>query len=161
MRPAAALMAALITWALVGVGVVAAWLPMQAFVVVGIVLVLIATQDLLLLRAIPTPEVQRDLPNVVPVGVERMLSLRLRHVGKRPQVVQVQDLHPGDWPVFGGRPGIFSSIPLPPPRSRSLMRNSRSSSRPGPCALTLSESASESAVTSNATPSSMPRNPRR
>lgn len=101
MRPSAALMAALMAWALVGAGVVAAWLPMQAFVVVGITLALVAIQDLLMLRALPTPEVQRDLPAVVPVAVERMLTLRLRHGGRRPLTVQVQDLHPGDWPVFG------------------------------------------------------------
>jgi uncharacterized protein (DUF58 family) len=112
MRPSSALVAALIAWALIGALVVAALLPMQAFVVTGIALALIAAQDLLLLRALPTPEVQRDLPAVVPVAVERALLLRLRHGGKRPLRVQVQDLHPGDWPVFG----LPREVSLPPGR---------------------------------------------
>ncbi len=101
MRPSLTLIAALIAWALIGVLVVALLLPMQAFIVSGIALILIAVQDLTLLRALPTPDVQRDLPAVVPVAVERQLVLRLRHGGTRPLWVQVQDLHPGDWPVFG------------------------------------------------------------
>jgi uncharacterized protein (DUF58 family) len=116
MRPSAALVAVLIAWALVGAGVVAALLPMQVFVVCGIALVLIAAQDLLLLRALPTPDVHRDLPAVMPVAVERAMLLRLRHGGKRPLRVQVQDLHPGDWPVFG----LPREVSLPPGRELEL-----------------------------------------
>jgi uncharacterized protein (DUF58 family) len=116
MRPSLFLIAALLVWALIGALVVAAWLPMQAFVVSGIVLALIALQDLLMLRASPTPDVQRDLPAVMPVSVERALVLRLRHFGKRPLSVQVQDLHPGDWPVFG----LPRQLQLPPGREVEL-----------------------------------------
>jgi uncharacterized protein (DUF58 family) len=38
---------------------------------------------------------------VVPVGVERTVTLRLRHAARRPLRVAVHDLHPGDWPVSG------------------------------------------------------------
>lgn len=116
MRPSLALVAALIAWALVGALVVAKLVPMQAFVVFAIALVVIAAQDLLLLRAVPTPQVERDLPNVLPVAIERSLTLRLHHQGKRPLRVQVQDLHPGDWPVFG----LPREVNLPPGRELEL-----------------------------------------
>ena len=117
MRPSSALFALLLLWALIGALVVAAWLPMQTFVVTGIVLVLIAAQDWLLLRALPSPEVQRELPAVMPVGSERTLTLRLRHPGRRALVVQVQDMHPGDWPVFG----LPRQVPLLPGRELELV----------------------------------------
>ena len=116
MRPAGALIAALIGWALIGVLVVVGWAPMQVFFMFGGALVLIAAQDALLLRATPTPDVERDLPPVVAVASERVVTLRLRHHGKRPLTVQVQDLHPGDWPVFG----LPRQQVLPPGRELAL-----------------------------------------
>ena len=116
MRPAGALIAALIGWALIGVLVVVGWAPMQVFFMFGGALVLIAAPDALLLRATPTPDVERDLPPVVAVASERVVTLRLRHHGKRPLTVQVQDLHPGDWPVFG----LPRQQVLPPGRELAL-----------------------------------------
>ncbi len=101
MRPAAALVAALVTWALIGVLVVIGWAPLQVFVIAGVVLLLAAIQDALLLRGRSTPEVERELPPVVAVTIERVITLRLRNADRRPLTLEVQDLHPGDWPVTG------------------------------------------------------------
>ncbi len=101
MRPAAALVAALIGWGLIGLLVALGWAPLQVFLIAALVLVLIAAQDALLLRARATPEVERDLPPVVAVASERLVNLRLRGHERRPLLLEVQDLHPGDWPVHG------------------------------------------------------------
>lgn len=101
MRPAPALVAALIACAGVGVLAIFSILPLAAFFSIGGVLALLALRDALLLRALPTPSIERDLPPVVPVGVERPVLLRLRHHAQGPLPVEVHDLHPGDWPVSG------------------------------------------------------------
>lgn len=101
MRPSAALMAALLVWALAGALTVVSWLPMSVYAGMAVVLALIAAQDAWMLRRMPTPRVQRDLPKVMPVAVPRAVVLHLRTAGRRAIVAQVHDLHPGDWPVFG------------------------------------------------------------
>lgn len=101
MRPTLAFIAALIVCALLGALVAFAWLPMLVFVAACSVLILTAAADALRLRALPTPAVARELPPIVPVGIERAVSLRLQHSGSGSLRVDVHDLHPGDWPVFG------------------------------------------------------------
>ncbi|MEO5561553.1 MAG: DUF58 domain-containing protein [Dokdonella sp.] len=101
MRPTLAFIAALIVCALLGALVAFAWLPMPVFVAACGVLILMSAVDALRLRALPTPAVARELPPIVPVGVERSVSLRLQHAGSGSLRVDVHDLHPGDWPVFG------------------------------------------------------------
>lgn len=54
-----------------------------------------------MLRAVPTPQVVRDLPAIMPVDIERAVVLRLRAAGSAPLRVDVHDMHPGDWNVFG------------------------------------------------------------
>ncbi len=101
MRPTRAQVAAWIGCAVVGALVVAGLLPALAlWCALGAVAVL-SLQDALMLRRLPMPEVARDLPQIMPVGVERPVTLRLRHRGRRPLLVEVHDDHPGDWPVFG------------------------------------------------------------
>jgi len=116
MRPSGTLVAALVAWALVGALAVAGWAPLQAFFLVGALIVLAAGQDLLLLRSIATPTIERDLPRVIAVAVERAVQLRLRHHGRRPLQVQVQDLHPGMWPVRD----LPRTVTLPPARELAL-----------------------------------------
>jgi uncharacterized protein (DUF58 family) len=65
------------------------------------ILLLVALQDAHQLRALPTPTLSRDLPQVMPVGVERPVTLRLRHEGKQALPLEAHDLHPGDWAVTG------------------------------------------------------------
>jgi uncharacterized protein (DUF58 family) len=58
----------------------------------------------------------RDLPKIVPVGVERQVGLRLRHDAPRALLVEGHDLHPGDWPAFG----LPRPVGLPPRREVEL-----------------------------------------
>lgn len=101
MRPTLTFVLALAGWALIGVLGVFEVIPLLAFFASGGILMLLAIQDAVLLRQFPIPLIERDLPHVVPVGVERLVSLRLRHTGRRPVTIEAHDLHPGDWSVFG------------------------------------------------------------
>ena len=101
MRPAPALVVACIVCALIGALVVFAAAPFAAFFGACVVLLLVVVVDAWYLRGVITPSIERDLPPVVAVGIERVVTLRLRHQGRVPLQVEVHDLHPGDWPVFG------------------------------------------------------------
>jgi uncharacterized protein (DUF58 family) len=101
MRPAPALIAALVALALAGVltafGLVPAGLPLATAALIAA----IALPDAFALRRTPSPQIERDLPQVVPVGVERPVVLRLRSALNRALALDVHDHHPGEWPVFG------------------------------------------------------------
>lgn len=101
MRPAPALIAALVALALAGVltafGLVPPGLPLAA----AALIVAIALPDAFALRRTPSPQIERDLPQVVPVGVERPVVLQLRSAVNRSLALDVHDHHPGEWPVFG------------------------------------------------------------
>lgn len=101
MRPAPALVVACIVCALIGALVVFAIMPFAAFFGACIVLLVVAAVDAWRLRGAMTPSIERDLPQVVAVGVERVVTLRLRHQGRTALSIEVHDLHPGDWSVFG------------------------------------------------------------
>jgi len=101
MRAAPALVAALVACALCGVLTAAAVAPPALPLVASGLLVLLAVSDAFALRRLPSPQIQRELPQVVPVGVERAVVLRLRGATTQRQVLDVHDRHPGDWPVFG------------------------------------------------------------
>jgi uncharacterized protein (DUF58 family) len=101
MRPAPALVAACVGCALIGALVVFDLLPFAAFFSACAVLLLLGAVDAWRLRGLITPLLERDLPPVVPVGIEGVVTLRLRHQGSSPLSIEVHDLHPGDWPVFG------------------------------------------------------------
>jgi hypothetical protein len=49
----------------------------------------------------PSPELQRDVAPVVPLGLETLVRLRLRSADKRKRNVDINDLHPGGWAVRG------------------------------------------------------------
>jgi len=101
MRPTLGMVGALIGWALFGVLALVNMVPLVAFFAAGGVLMVLALQDIFFLRQLPTPSIERDLPQVVPVGVKRTISLRLHHTGQRSLNLAIHDLHPGDWTVFG------------------------------------------------------------
>lgn len=100
MRPAPALVVALVACALLGVLALIGFVPPGAPLAAAGLLLLLAVPDLFALRRQPSPQIERELPHVVPVGVERAVTLRLR-AAERAQALQVHDGHPGDWPVFG------------------------------------------------------------
>jgi uncharacterized protein (DUF58 family) len=116
MRPTPRLVLALVACALLGAAVVAELVPTDWLAYAAGALVLVALWDAAALRALPTPSVERDLPPIVPVGVERPVTLRLRHAGRAPLALDVHDLHPGDWPVAG----LPRRVELPPNRDVEL-----------------------------------------
>ena len=71
-------------WALVGALTVVSWLPMSVYATMAVVLLLVAAQDAWMLRRLPTPSVQRDLPKVMPVAVPRAVVLHLRKMADKP-----------------------------------------------------------------------------
>jgi uncharacterized protein (DUF58 family) len=116
LRPTLGFVAALLICALLGALVAFDKLPFVLFAATFAIAALIALQDALRLRALPTPEITRDLPPIVPVGIERVVVLRLRHSAPRTLRVDVHDLHPGDWSVFG----LPRRALLPPGRELEL-----------------------------------------
>ncbi|MCQ4165728.1 DUF58 domain-containing protein [Tahibacter harae] len=101
MRPAPALLLALLLCAAIGALCVAGLLPLAALLAAVGTLSALALPDAFALRRTPLPEISRDLPQIVPVGVERSVVLRLRNLSGRRLRAEVHDLHPGEWPVFG------------------------------------------------------------
>lgn len=101
MRPTSFLVALLVALALLGAACAADVLPLAALGIGAIVVALVALVDVARLRALPTPAVERDLPAIVPVGVERAVELRLRNASPRGLRIDVHDQHPGDWPTLG------------------------------------------------------------
>ncbi|MCW5577476.1 MAG: DUF58 domain-containing protein, partial [Dokdonella sp.] len=99
MTPAPALVVALLALAAPGLAVALGWMPAGALAVLALGLVAVAAVDARQLARLPTPDVARELPAIVPVGVEREVALRLRHAGSGALLVDVHDLHPGAWPV--------------------------------------------------------------
>lgn len=116
MRPTPALVAILLIGAALGVAVAFELLPLVLLGAAGLVFALVVAFDAMRLRALPTPSVERDLPPIVAVGVERAVGLRLRHDMARPLRVEVHDLHPGSWPLFG----LPRRVVLPPGRELEL-----------------------------------------
>lgn len=99
MRPAPLLLVLLVLWAAVGACRLAGWLPGQAWALAGAGIALLALVDLLRLRARPSPQVQRQLPDVLALGVRREVQLTVHSA--RPLHLEVFDLVPGDWECEG------------------------------------------------------------
>ncbi|WP_395682689.1 DUF58 domain-containing protein [Dokdonella sp.] len=113
MRPTSFLVALLLLLAGAGLLVAFDWLPVSVLGVLCLALAALGLLDARRVRALPSPEVARELPAVVPVGVERRVELRLHNVARRSLRLDVHDLHPGDWPVFG----LQRHVVLPPGRT--------------------------------------------
>ena len=109
MRPAPLLVIFLALWATLGTAASFGLLPMRAWLYAGAAIVVAALLDLLRLRRRATPEVVRELPEALPVGIEREVTLHIES-GPRRQRVDVFDLHPGGWESTG----LPRSLRLPP-----------------------------------------------
>ncbi|MCR6663698.1 MAG: DUF58 domain-containing protein [Luteimonas sp.] len=100
---------------MLGIVASAGWLPQRAWTIVGVAIGVLALVDVLWLRRIGIPDVARDVPEALPLGVEREVSLHLEP-GMRRVRVDVHDLHPGGWQVQGLprtlrlEPGTQSSV---------------------------------------------------
>lgn len=86
-------------WGLSGLAVLFAGVPMLAWQLGGIGLLLLSAGDALLLHRRATPQVTREIPEALPLGIERDISLRIESMSR--QRVDVFDLHPGAWPSQG------------------------------------------------------------
>ena len=99
MRPAPVLIGLLVLWSLSGLGVLFAGVPFLVWQLTGIGLALLAIGDALLLRRRETPQVSREIPEALPLGIERDVTLRVESMSG--QRVDLFDLHPGAWPAQG------------------------------------------------------------
>jgi uncharacterized protein (DUF58 family) len=115
MRPAPFLIVLFALWAALGLAAGFGWLPARAWMLAGAAIAALALVDLLRLRRRATPEVVRQVPEALPVGIEREVVLQLES-GPRRQRVEVFDLHPGGWESQGLPrtlvllPGTVSSV---------------------------------------------------
>ncbi len=100
MRPAPLLIALLVAWSLLGLAWLFAGLPAWAWTAAASVIGLLALVDAWWLRGLPTPQVVREMPEALALGVERDVRLRLESAG-RAQRMEVYDLHPGGWEARG------------------------------------------------------------
>ena len=99
MRPAPLLIVLLSLWGLSGLAVLFAEVPLRAWQITGLAIALLAMIDALLLRQRVTPHVIREIPEALPLGIERDVTLRVESM--RRQRLEVFDLHPGAWPAQG------------------------------------------------------------
>jgi uncharacterized protein (DUF58 family) len=101
MRPTPALAGLLLAWAALGLGCALGFVPLQAWQLAGLALALLAAVDAARLWRTPDPLLRRELPRIVPVGVEREAWLHLQPGDERSQHVELHDLIPGDWSTTG------------------------------------------------------------
>ncbi|MGV8961445.1 MAG: DUF58 domain-containing protein [Stenotrophomonas sp.] len=101
MRPSPLLTALLALWAVTGLMVVFEQAPLRLWQASAVVLALVAAVDALRLWRQPTPQVRRELPGSLALGVERETWLQLEGVAR--QRVDVFDLLPEGW-VHSGLP---------------------------------------------------------
>lgn len=99
MRPAPLLLAVLTLWGLSGLVVLFLGVPAWIWWLCGGVLAVLALVDGLRLRRMETPQVHREIPEALPLGIEREVFLRVESLAQ--QRVDVHDLHPGGWPATG------------------------------------------------------------
>jgi len=109
-RPAPALLCLLLGWTVLGVLASLGWLPLSAWLATGGVITSFALLDGWRLRRVPSPELRREVMPVMPLGPPATVSLHLRGVARRTQLLRLHDLHPGGW-VVNGMP---REVRLPP-----------------------------------------------
>lgn len=97
MRPAPLLLVLLLAWAALGGVVLVGALPRWSWALVATVIGTLALLDLSRQARRPSPQVQRELPEALALGVRREVGLRLQTT--EPMRVQVFDLVPGGWPL--------------------------------------------------------------
>ena len=100
MRPTLPLVWCCVGWAVFGLATSFGVLPVAAWWAAGAVLLLVALVDAWRVSRQPLPEVSRSLPEALPLGVERSVTLVL-DAGSRAQRVDVHDLHPVGWVTTG------------------------------------------------------------
>ena len=100
MRPSPALIVVLVLWALLGIAASFGWVSARAWQVAGVGIAVLALFDAWMLRRRATPEVVREVPEALAIGIEREVTLHVES-GPRAQALDVHDLHPGGWSATG------------------------------------------------------------
>jgi len=101
MRPGSLLLGLLFGWMLLGVLASLDMLPVLAWFAAGGVLAMLLLIDGWRLQRAPSPRLQREVPPVVPLGLDMLVRLRLQPAERGLPIVDVHDLHPGGWTVRG------------------------------------------------------------
>ncbi|UKE73709.1 DUF58 domain-containing protein [Xanthomonas graminis] len=99
MRPAPPLLALLGLWALCGLATALELLPLWPWQALGAAIAVVAAFDAWRLWRSPTPQLRRELPEALPLGVEREAGLRIDSAWR--QTLDVFDLVPGGWWMQG------------------------------------------------------------
>jgi uncharacterized protein (DUF58 family) len=99
-RPTLPLVLCCLGWALLGLATSFRLLPVATWWAAGALLSLVALLDAWRVWRQPMPEVARSLPDALPLGVERNVTLVL-DAGSRAQRVDAHDLHPVGWVATG------------------------------------------------------------
>lgn len=99
-RPSSWALALLVPWAALGFVVALDVLPADVWLAGGGCLLAVLMLDGARLMRSATPDVQRELADTWPIGVERPVRLSLQSSMRR-QRVDVFDLHPGGWSMRG------------------------------------------------------------
>ncbi|WEN16910.1 DUF58 domain-containing protein [Rhodanobacter sp. AS-Z3] len=110
MRPAPLLLWLLLGWTVLGVLTSLDRLPLSTWLAAGAVIALVALVDAWRLRRMPSPELQREVAQVMPLGPPATVNLRLQGNGRRTQSLRLHDMHPGGWVVHG----MPRDVRLPP-----------------------------------------------
>ncbi|HVF35636.1 MAG TPA: DUF58 domain-containing protein [Candidatus Saccharimonadia bacterium] len=98
MRPAGPLVTALVASAILGSLVVAGIVGVAADAAFAAALALVALLDGAQVRSVALPRATRDLPSTAALGIERVVTVRLRHDARSPLALDLHDLHPAEWP---------------------------------------------------------------
>lgn len=99
LRASPVLVCLLAGWGLLGLAVLFAGVPAMAWWATGAAVVLLGVLDGVALLRLPTPAVSRQVPESLPLGIERDVQLHLRST--RTLRVEVFDRPPGAWPLQG------------------------------------------------------------
>jgi len=100
-QPSPWLVGALLAWSAMGVAASFGWIPARAWQLAGAGLLVLAGFDLLALLRRRVPEVVRQVPDILPVGVPGEVQLHLHPAGHARQWLDVYDHHPGGWDADG------------------------------------------------------------
>lgn len=109
MRPAPLLILLIACWGLAGLAVPFLGWPLWQWQAVGAVLLVLAVLDAWRLGVRPTPETVREVPEALPLGIERDVTLSFESRVK--QRLEVFDLHPGAW-ASTGLPRALTLAPM-------------------------------------------------